>query len=97
MASGIVTGATVKRALGVEITGKYATVADLDRIVKALGWFTIKATSTSTTTDFGELAVGDYVIQIPDAAATMHYMTVATAGTLPAAAVVDDLYVVLRA
>ena len=56
----------------------------------------IIATAVSTTTDFGSLKVGDLVLQVRPTAATMHYMTVATAGTLPEAAVVTDLYIVLR-
>lgn len=57
----------------------------------------IVATSTSTTTDFGALAVGDKVIHIPAVAGGAVFVTVATAGTLPIAAVVGDLYVVFRA
>jgi hypothetical protein len=57
----------------------------------------IVATSTSTTTDFGALKVGDRVVKIPAVAGNSIFYTVATAGTLPAAAVVGDLYVVLRA
>lgn len=57
----------------------------------------ITATSTSTTTNFADLAVGDIVLQIRPSAATGHFMAVATAGTLPEAAVISDKYVVLRA
>jgi ethanolamine utilization protein EutQ (cupin superfamily) len=85
-----------KKSLGAELKTRYATVKDVDRIVKDLNFFYIKCANASTTTDFGALEVGDLVIQIPDAAATMHYMTVATAGTLPETQVVDDLYIVLR-
>lgn len=62
----------------------------------------IVATSTSTTTDFGTLAVGDKVIVVPVPAGTpasttgTYFLTVATAGTLPAAAVVGSLYIVIR-
>ena len=78
-----VVGIKAKATLGVDIKGKYALVKDVERIVKDLQFFYIKCANASTTTDFGALEVGDLVIQIPDAAATMHYMTVATAGTLP--------------
>jgi hypothetical protein len=57
----------------------------------------IVATSTSTTTNFSALAVGDKVVHIPATAGNATFYTVATAGTLPAAAVVGDLYIVLRA
>tara|TARA_R100000406_G_scaffold81599_1_gene63420 strand:- start:2883 stop:3188 length:306 start_codon:yes stop_codon:yes gene_type:complete len=91
-----VTSRAKKESLGAEMKLKYALAKDVDQIVKDLQFFYIKATATSTTTDFGNLKVGDLVIQIPDSAGNSHYMTVATAGTLPEAAVVDDLYVVLR-
>lgn len=58
----------------------------------------IVATNVSTTIDFaGKLAVGDRVIMIPAVAGNSIFYTVATAGTLPAAAVVGNLYVVVRA
>jgi hypothetical protein len=57
----------------------------------------IVAAHVSTTTDFGALKVGDLVAHIPAVAGNSIFYTVATAGTLPAAAVVGDLYVVLRA
>lgn len=62
----------------------------------------IVATATSTTTDFGSLLVGDKILVVPVAAGTpanttgTYFLTCATAGTLPAAAVVGNLYVVLR-
>lgn len=57
----------------------------------------IVATSTSTTTDFGSLQVGDRVVVIPATAGNTVFLTVATAGTLPVAAVVGSLYLVIRA
>ncbi len=57
----------------------------------------IVATSVSATTNFGALKVGDLVLHIPAVAGSAIFYTVATAGTLPAAAVVGDLYVALRA
>jgi hypothetical protein len=54
------------------------------------------ATSTSTTTDFAALAVGDLVAKIPAVAGNAIFYTVATAGTLPAAAVIGDLYLAFR-
>ena len=43
------------------------------------------------------LRVGDQVVVVPASAVNSHFVTVATAGTLPEAAVVGSLYVVLRA
>lgn len=58
----------------------------------------ITATNVSTTIDFvGKLSVGDKVVMIPAVAGNSIFYTVATAGTLPAAAVVGNLYVVIRA
>jgi hypothetical protein len=59
----------------------------------------ITATSTSTTTDFGSLKVGDRILVITAAGAwaATPQLTVATAGTLPAAAVATSLYLVFRA
>jgi hypothetical protein len=70
-------------------------------LIAALGAFSIPAaiiaTSTSTTTDFGALAVGDLLVHIPAVAGNADFETVAAAGTKPSAAVVGDLYVALRA
>ena len=57
----------------------------------------VKATSTSTTTDWASLAVGDKVLQISTTPGNPDMMTVVTAGTLPQAAVIDDHYLVFRA
>lgn len=57
----------------------------------------IVATNVSQTVDFGALAVGDKVVQIPAVAGNSVFTTVAVAGTLPVAAVVGNLYVALRA
>jgi hypothetical protein len=54
------------------------------------------ATNVSATIDFGALKVGDKVIKIPAVAGNAIFYTVAVAGTLPAAAVVGDLYTVFR-
>ena len=98
MAIKTTTGASMNQTLGVLIKGKYATTTDLDRITAALNWFVKKATDSSTTADFGDLKVGDYVIQIRPAgsATTIEYLSVVTAGTLPESAVADDLYIVFR-
>lgn len=57
----------------------------------------IVATNVSTTIDFGSLVVGDKVVMIPAVAGNSIFYTVAVAGTLPAAAIVGNLYLVMRA
>ena len=57
----------------------------------------IVATSTSQTTDFASLKVGDKIVHIPATAGNSDFFTCATAGDLGAAAVVGDLYQVWRA
>jgi hypothetical protein len=56
----------------------------------------IVATSTSTTTNFSALIVGDLLVHIPATAGNAAFETVATAATKPSAAVVGDLYLVVR-
>jgi len=56
----------------------------------------IIAAHTSTTTDFGALLAGDIVVHVPASAGNTIFYQVATNGTLPAAAVVGDLYIVHR-
>ena|ERR1700677_1642381 len=56
----------------------------------------IVATSTSTTTNFQGLNVGDLLVHIPATAGNAAFETVATANTKPSAAVVGDLYLVIR-
>lgn len=89
------------------LAGALANNRVASALITALGsWMipaAIVATSTSTTTDFAALAVGDKILALPVPAGTpasttgAYFGTVATAGTLPFAAVVGDLYVVLRA
>jgi hypothetical protein len=57
----------------------------------------IVATSTSQTTDFGALKVGDQVLMIPATAGSADLITISVAGDLGQAAVVGNIYVVLRA
>jgi len=83
------------------IAGALANERVANALVAALGASNIAAmivaTSVSTTTNFGALQVGDIVIHIPATAGNSSFSTVTTAGTLPAAAVVGDLYMVTRA
>lgn len=56
------------------------------------------ATSTSATTDFAALAVGDRVLHVAVIGSLVTFASVVTAGTNPeGAAVVGDLYIALRA
>lgn len=57
----------------------------------------IVATAVSQTTDFGSLKVGDQVLMIPATAGNSDLITVATIGDLGQAAVVGNIYLVLRA
>lgn len=58
----------------------------------------IVATSTSQTTDFGALQVGDLVVMIPATAGSADFIgPIAVAGTLGQAAVIGNLYMVFRA
>ena len=56
----------------------------------------IVATSVSQTTDFGSLLVGDQVLMIPATAGNADLITISVAGDLGQAAVVGNIYVVLR-
>ncbi|WNM70236.1 hypothetical protein [Myxococcus phage Mx1] len=56
----------------------------------------IVATSASATTNFKTLLVKDLVLEIDGKTGAVSFSTVATAGTLPAAATIGNLYVVLR-
>ena len=57
----------------------------------------IVATNVSQTIDFGSLAVGDLVAMIPAVAGNADFIgPIAVAGTLGQAAVVGNLYIVLR-
>lgn len=55
----------------------------------------IIATSTSTTTDFGVVAVGDVVVHIQVSAGDAVFAEAVTIGTCPITPVVGDLYIVL--
>src|ERR1700677_1860388 len=56
----------------------------------------IIATSASTTTNFSALLPGDLLVHIPATAGNAAFESVVTAGTKPSAAVVGDLYIVVR-
>ncbi len=81
----------------------YARAQDVNPIIDFANSFThtvagaIIATNVSTTIDFGSLKVGDIVLSTPAAAGNSEFEIVVTNGTKPSAAVVGDLYSVLRA
>jgi hypothetical protein len=65
------------------------------QIVSALAG-AIVATNVSQTVDFASLKVGDLVAMIPATAGSADFITVATIGDLGQAAVVGNLYLVIR-
>lgn len=87
-----------KRILEVALANRVAK----NEVVSAFGSHAVVmaalATSTSTTTDFGMLKVGDWLVRIKAGATGGALFDVVVAdGTAPAAAVVGDLYIALRA
>jgi hypothetical protein len=95
--AGVVRGVHFNKAVD-DIT---ALIAAVNPLVTNAGSFfianVILANSTSTTTNFGSLVVGDRVLILPATAGNAQFVTCATAGTLPQSAVSGSLYVVLRA
>lgn len=88
--------AVTDQALGRELVdainlGSAAAVQDAKVIAAA-----IVATAVSQTTDFGALKVGDQVLMIPATAGNADLITISVAGDLGQAAVVGNIYVVLR-
>jgi hypothetical protein len=83
------------------IAGALANNRVAQALIAALGVYSISgaipATSTSTTTDFSSLLVGDYLLHIPASPGSAQFAVVVTAGTAPFAATVGDLYLVMRA
>lgn len=88
-----VTSAPIGNAIADAINQGAAHVQQSPYVIANL----IVATATSTTTDFGSLVVGDKILISPAVAGNSMFVTCATAGTLPQAAVVGSLYVVIRA
>lgn len=88
-----VTDQSLGRELVNAINSNTAAVSQSAMLIVAA----IVATSTSQTTDFGALAVGDQVLMIPATAGNADLITISTIGTLGQAAVVGNIYVVLRA
>ena len=83
------------------IAGALANNRVAQALIAALGAYSISgaipATSTSTTTNFGTLQVGDFLVHLPASPGSAQFAAVVTAGTAPFAAVIGDLYLVMRA
>lgn len=86
-----------KRVLEVSLANKAAKV----EVLAALGARAISkaivATNVSTSVDFASLEVGDIVLSFPAVAGDSLFEVVVAAGLKPSAAVVGDLYLVLKA
>jgi hypothetical protein len=82
------------------IAGALANNRVAQALISALGTMSVQsavvATSVSTTTNFANLQVGDFLVHIPASPGSVQALTVTTAGTAPFAAVIGDLYVDLR-
>lgn len=89
--------AVTDQALGRELVDAIdAASADRAQSAKQIA-AAIVATSTSQTTDFAALRVGDQVLMIPATAGSADLITISTISDLGQAAVVGNIYVVLRA
>jgi hypothetical protein len=79
------------------IAGALANNRVAQALISALGSWSVAsavvATSTSTTVNFANLQVGDYVIHVPASPGNVQAGIVAVAGTAPFAAVIGDLYI----
>ena len=94
------------RSLGASFFKYMASVKEVNKVVENINNTglveIIVATAVSTTTDFGSLKIGDRILTMDEAAGTpanttgAYYLTCAADGTLPAAAVVGNVYIVLR-
>lgn len=80
-----------------EVTQKLNTAEALAAQGPIMVAAAIVATAVSQTTDFGALKVGDKVVVVPAAAGNSDFISIATKGDLGQAAVVGNLYLVLRA
>ena len=88
--------AVTDQALGRELVDAINAADALKAQSAKLVVAAIVATSVSQTVDFGALLVGDQVLMIPATAGNADLITVAVAGDLGQAAVIGNIYVVLR-
>ena len=94
------------RSLGASFFKYMASVKEVNKVVENINNTglveIIVATAVSTTTDFGSLKIGDRILTMDEAAGSpasttgAYYLTCVADGTLPAAAVVGNVYIVLR-
>ena len=96
------TGNKLSSSLVTKLLHAVAKESDGNELVSAINnsaWAipaAIVAAHTSATTDFSALLPGDLLVHIPAVAGNAVFESVVTAGTKPSAAVVGDLYIVLR-
>ena len=87
------------QSLGARFFEKYVSTKMMNKKLTELNNIGLRdliiATSTSQTTDFGSLKVGDLVVIVKPAAGEAEYKSISTAGDLGVAAVVGQLYIVL--
>ena len=82
----------------VDVVNQHSTtIAGIQSAVTTVVAAAIVATSTSQTTDFGVLLTTDKVVMIPATAGNADFITPSATGNLGQAAVVGNLYLVLRA
>lgn len=88
------------KSLGASFFQKYVTTKEMNKKLTEMNDIglidLIVATNVSQTVDFGSLKVGDHVVIILPAAGNAQFVTVSVAGDLGTAAVVGQLYIVLR-
>tara|TARA_R110000744_G_scaffold345108_2_gene450519 strand:+ start:1053 stop:1388 length:336 start_codon:yes stop_codon:yes gene_type:complete len=94
------------KSLGASFYKYMASVKEVNKVVENLNDTglveIIIATAVSTTTDFGNLKIGDRILVADAPAGTpasttgVYYLTCAAGGTLPAAAVIGNIYIVMR-
>lgn len=87
------------KSLGASFFEKFVSTKTMNKKLTELNNIGLRdliiATSTSQTTDFGSLKVGDIVVIILPAAGNAQFVSISTAGDLGQAAVVGQLYIVL--
>jgi hypothetical protein len=88
------------RSLGASFFQKYTSTKILNKKIAEMNDLglcdLIIATNVSQTIDFPSLKVGDHIVIIMPAAGNARFVTCAVVGDLGVAAVVGQLYIVLR-
>jgi len=87
-------------SLGARFFEKFVTSTKMNKVISNMNDVglcdLIIATNVSQTVDFGSLKVGDHIVIILPAAGSAQFVTCAVGGDLGQAAVVGQLYIVLR-